>query len=137
MLVRFHNPVPFFTEFENLFSTLPAVKYVEKNLPVNLSLKETSDTLNVYAELPGVKKEDVKISLDKNMLTITAERKNPELKENEQWLRNGISYGKFERTVTIPLPVDSEKISATHENGILHIVLPKAEVAKVKEIVIR
>ncbi|MEW6062601.1 MAG: Hsp20/alpha crystallin family protein, partial [Bacteroidota bacterium] len=88
-------------------------------------------------ELPGVAKENVKVTLHDSVLTITAERKEPELKDGEQWIRNEISYGKFERTVNLPYPVVADKITAVHENGILSIILPKAEEVKPKQIAIR
>jgi HSP20 family protein len=93
--------------------------------------------MTVVVELPGVAKEDVKATLHDDVLTVSAERKQPELKEKEQWLRNEISYGKFERSINLPYSVVAEKVSALHENGILRIVLPKAEEAKPKQISIR
>ena len=63
--------------------------------------------------------------------------KQPELKDQEQWIRNEISYGTFERSISLPYSVDVEKTSATRENGVLRIVLPKHENAKPKHISIR
>ena len=77
------------------------------------------------------------MKVNDGVLTISAERKQPELQEHEQWIRNEIPYGKIERTINLPYSVDVEKVSASHENGILQIVLPKHENAKPKQISIR
>jgi HSP20 family protein len=61
----------------------------------------------------------------------------PELKEGEEWIRNEISYGKYERSIRLPYAIEADKVSATHENGVLSIVLPKHEKAKPKQISIR
>ncbi|MBW7888883.1 MAG: Hsp20/alpha crystallin family protein [Bacteroidetes bacterium] len=137
MVVRIHNPISLFNEFENLLAGFPTAKTAERKPQFKASIKETNEAIVVNVELPGIKKEEVKVTFDNDVLTISAERKRPELKENEQWLRNEILYGTFERSINISLPVNSEKIFASHENGILHIVLPKAEEAKAKQIVIR
>jgi len=100
-------------------------------------MNDTGEQVQVNVELPGVAKEDIKVNVHDGVLTISGERKQPELKENEQWIRNEISYGTFERSINLPYSVDVEKVSATQENGVLCIVLPKHENAKPKQISIR
>lgn len=142
MLVRF-QPVPnIFDEIDTLInSTLlpfPTINRVNRGSRFSgVSMKDSGEQVHVLIELPGVAKEDVNVNVNDNVLTISAERKQPELKENEQWIRNEISYGKFERSIDLPYSVDVEKVTATHENGILRIVLPKHENAKPKQISIR
>jgi len=139
MLVRYQSIPSLFDDIDELFNvTLPAFNRVRPFYPNRgVSVKDSGDALNVVVELPGVAKEDVKVTLHDDVLTVAAERKQPELKENEQWVRNEISYGKFERSINLPYPVVAEKISATHENGILTVSLPKAEEAKPKQISIK
>jgi len=139
MLVRYQTIPSLFNDIDELFNaTLPAFNRVRRFYPnQGVAVKDSGEALNVVVELPGVVKEDVKVTLHDGVLTVATERKQPELKENEQWIRNEVSYGKFERSINLPYPVVAEKISATHENGILQVTLPKAEEAKSKQISIR
>lgn len=95
---------------------------------------EKTDKFIVRAELPGMKKEDVEISLIGDTLTISGERKPSEEVKDEEYLRCELCYGKFSRSVTLPSPIDPSKVEATYENGILLITLTKAEEAKPKKI---
>jgi len=90
------------------------------------------DHYTVYAELPGLKKEEIEISLRGDTLTISGERR---LEENKgEGARTERFFGKFQRSVILPVPVNSEPVSATYKDGILKVVLPKAEEAKPKQI---
>lgn len=139
MLVRYKTFPSLFGDIDELLTAahpiFNRVRFVEPTRGV--AVKDSGDEVNVVVELPGIAKEDVKVTLHDGVLTVAAERKQPELKENEQWVRNEISYGKFERSINLPYPVVVEKISAVHENGILRVTLPKAEEAKPKQISIR
>jgi len=139
MLVRYQTIPSLFNDIDELFNvTLPVFNRMRPfQTNSGVSVKDSGDVLNVVVELPGVAKEDVKVTLHDGVLTVAAERKQPELKENEQWIRNEVSYGKFERSINLPYAVVAEKISAAHENGILHVTLPKAEEAKPKAIAIK
>ncbi len=99
---------------------------------------EEENAFHIVAEIPGVKKEDVKISFQDNTLLIQGERKY-HTKEQRQWLRREISYGKFERTISFNSAVDSEKIFAEYKDGILHIMVPKQQPKNIspKEITIQ
>ncbi|MDP1677054.1 MAG: Hsp20/alpha crystallin family protein [Bacteroidota bacterium] len=139
MLVRFKPVESIFEEIDSIVNsalvTYPTIN--RTNRFSGVSMKDTGEQVLVNVEIPGVVKEDVKVNVNDGVLTILAERKQPKLKENEQWIRNEISYGAFERAIKLPYSVDVEKISATHENGLLQIVLPKHENAKPKQISIR
>ncbi|MFA6456118.1 MAG: Hsp20/alpha crystallin family protein [Bacteroidota bacterium] len=142
MVVRFQPITNIFDEIDSIFNPVavpfPAIRWTNRDRRfADISVKESGEQVHVYAELPGVAKEDVNVNINEGTLVISAERKQPELKENEQWIRNEVNYGKIERTVQLPYPADVEKVSATHEQGILHIVLPKHENAKPKQISIR
>jgi HSP20 family protein len=142
MLVRF-TPVPgIVNEIDSIFNSaltqFPLVKHVDRaNRFAGVSMNDSGEQITVSIELPGVLKQNVSVSVNDGLLTITAERKKPELKENEQWLRNEMTYGTIERTIELPYTVDVEKVSAVHENGILSVILPKHEMAKPKQITIR
>ncbi len=102
-----------------------------------LDIVESGDQTVIVAEIPGVQKEDVKLSVEKDILTIQASRKTNALPEKGTWLRNEIRTGEFSRSVRLPKGVDSGKISAELNNGILKVTLPKSEVVKPREIQIK
>ena len=142
MLVRFQPVSHLFNEIDSIInSTATPFPLINGNTRAGrfggVSVKESGDQVQVCVELPGVAKQDVNVSVNDGILTISAERREPELKGEEQWIRNEITYGKFERTIDLPFSVDVEKVSAEHENGILQVILPKHENAKPKQISIR
>ncbi len=139
MLVRYKTFPTIFNEIDSLFNTaIPVLNRIRTAEPARgVAVKENENSISVFVELPGVAKENVKVTVHNNVLTVSAERRQPELKENEIWLRSEIAYGKFEQSINLPYAVVLEKISAVHENGILRIELPKAEEAKPKQIEIR
>ena len=97
-----------------------------------LDVYQDKDQFTVVAELPGLKKEDIELSLQNGVLTISGERKQE--KKNEEGYRNERFSGRFQRSVTLPTSVDGDKVKATYQDGILKVVLPKAEEAKPKQI---
>lgn len=139
MLLRYRTIPSLLSDIDTIFDTAFPVRRTPSytNAPSALSMKDAGDSLTVTLALPGIAKEDVKVTLHDGLLTVVAERRAPELKEKERWLRNEIGYGRTERSVALPYPVVTEKVSALHENGLLRIVLPKAEEAKPKQIAIR
>lgn len=103
---------------ENYAATLPAV-----------NIKE--DDMGYYLELaiPGKKKEDFNVEVDKDVLTISMETKTEDEKTEENYTRKEFSYTSFKRSFTLPETVDSEKIKASYKDGILSFNLPKKEEA--------
>lgn len=95
---------------------------------------EDADNLLVKAELAGLKKEDIEISLHDGFLTLSGERKQEEKVEGADVYRAERWSGRFERTITLPCRVEAEKIKATYNEGVLTVTLPKAEEAKPKQI---
>lgn len=95
---------------------------------------EEKDSVKILAELPGVKPEDVKLSLENNLLTIRGEKKQQAEERTERVHRYERSYGAFERSFALPSTVDPDKISASFQNGILTVTVPKAERARPREI---
>jgi HSP20 family protein len=98
-----------------------------------LDLYQNNDNVVAIVELPGMRKEDIEISLQDGMLTIGGERKT-ETGQEESATRTERFTGKFRRSITLPTRVDANKVSATYKDGILTVTLPKAEEAKPKQI---
>jgi HSP20 family protein len=101
------------------------------------NVTEDKDKYYVRAELPGVKTEDLDISVTGNTLSLSGERKIPEENKSASYHRREREAGKFSRVVSIPETIDSNKVEAHFSDGVLTIVLPKAEAAKPKQISIK
>ncbi len=102
-----------------------------------MDMYEQKDELVVRLELPGFKKEDIAIRIEGDLLTIQAERKPEELTEDTTSYVCERSFGRYSRAVTLPFPVEANKISTTFENGLLEMTLPKAAKVKAKHIEIK
>lgn len=102
----------------------------------NPLLDVTQDNENIYvkAELPGLKKDEINLSLHEGVLTLSGERHEESKKEDEKVFREERIFGRFSRSITLPSMVDPEGIKATYRDGILTVQLPKAEEAKPKQI---
>jgi HSP20 family protein len=98
-----------------------------------LDLYETGDHFVALVELPGMRKEDIDISLHDRTLTISGERKR-DINNGETAQRSERYVGTFRRSISLPTRVDASKVSATYQDGILKVTLPKAEEAKPKQI---
>jgi HSP20 family protein len=138
-LVRFKNK-PVSASFNNfmddLFSTMPSLFRDDFNVsgqrqfvPVNIKENEQGYLLEVIA--PGLEKEDFKINLEQNVLTISAEKKAETENANEKEIRKEYKYQSFKRSFTVDENIDAENISAKYVNGVLTLNLPKQ--AEVKE----
>lgn len=101
-----------------------------------LDVHEEKDALVVVAELPGMKKEEIDISLHKGLLTISGERKEEASEGEGRFHRNERFYGKFSRTISLPVDVDANAVTATYKDGLLTVRLPKSEEAKPKQITV-
>jgi len=99
-----------------------------------LDLFEDKDNLVVKVEVPGMKREDIDVSLQEGTLTISGERKHEEQYQEAQAHRQERFYGRFQRSVALPVPVEDAKVKATYNDGILTVTLPKAPEAKPKQI---
>jgi len=99
-----------------------------------IDIIETKDGYKITAELPGIDKNDVDISVSGNTLTIKAEKKQEKVEEGENYYLSERAYGLFQRQITIPEGVETDKIKASFKNGVLEITLPKGEEAKPKKI---
>ena len=95
---------------------------------------EDKDKLTVKAELPGFKREDLNVSLHENNLILSGERKYEDEQKEGEFYRSERFYGKFQRSVPLPFPVDASKIGAHYRDGVLTVTMPKSEQAKAKRI---
>ena len=103
----------------------------------SIDLYEEKDALVLKAELPGMKKEDIDISLQGDVLTLSGERKEEETFDKAETYRSERFLGKFQRSLTLPVTVSADKVQASYKDGILTVTLPKAEEAKPKQIEVK
>ena len=102
-----------------------------------LDISERKDAYLVTVELPGVEAEDLDITMEDGLLTIKGERQFTSESSEQQFHRVERRYGAFQRSITLPAQVQADHIEATFDNGVLQIVVPKAEEAKPKRIQVR
>ncbi len=102
-----------------------------------VDIAEQQDAYLVKVELPGVNKDDVKITLESNILTIRGEKKQDKETSKENYHRVERCYGSFQRSFTLPTTVKADRIEAIYKDGILNVTLPKAEEAKPKQIEVK
>ena len=98
---------------------------------------EDRDAVKIVAEVPGVRPEDVKLSIENSLLTIRGEKKQQAEETTERVHRYERNYGTFERTFALPTTVDPEKIDASYAHGLLTVTIPKAERARPREIPVK
>lgn len=121
----------FFRPWNELFDS--------KDLSMNLlsvpavNISETKNAYKVSLGVPGMKKEDFKIDMDGNLLTISCEKKEEKEEKDEKFTRKEYNYSSFSRSFTIPEDIVEEKIDANYVNGVLELKLPKKEPAKKAE----
>jgi HSP20 family protein len=125
-------------ELDRLFD-LPLTDWVRASSLVSgwspsLDLFEDKDNFIVKAELPGMKKDDIDISLHEGALSISGERKREEQFEDAGTYREERFFGKFHRSLALPKPVAADKVTATYKDGVLTVTLPKTEEVKPKQI---
>jgi HSP20 family protein len=102
-----------------------------------IDVEETDSEYIVKAEVPGLKKDEVKISISNDTLTISGERKMEKEEKGKTYHKIEMNYGKFERTIRFPGEVLADKAKASYKDGILSVSVPKSEKAKVKELEIQ
>jgi len=102
-----------------------------------VDITEHDDEYTVKVELPGVNKDEVKITVESNMLTIRGEKKQEKETKKENYHRVERSYGSFQRSFTLPTAIVNDKIDAAFKDGILIVHVPKAEEAKPKQIEVK
>ena len=120
--------------FSLMPSWLPRLRMPEiEEISPSIDVLTEGDDVLVKAELPGMKKEDIDVSLTKDSITISGEKKKEEKVEKKNYHSIERSYGSFKRSFTLPSEVETEKASAKFKDGVLEIRIPKTEEAKKKE----
>ncbi|MCO6483467.1 MAG: Hsp20/alpha crystallin family protein [Flavobacteriales bacterium] len=118
---------PFSGILDQFFSNIDQIQGSDEHfgLAPRVNITENGDGFKLEMQAPGYDKEDLKLNLENDVLTISAEKEHEELKENERYTRREFSQSSFSRSFRLPQTVDAEKISAEHVNGVLKVSIPK------------
>ena len=121
-----------FNELLNRFVDVPENEETKEifDFVPTVNTREGRDAYHIDVDLPGVSKEDVDVSVDKNVLTISGKRESKNEVKEDDYYRVESAYGKFSRSFTLPENVDVENIRAASADGVLEVVIPKLEVVK-------
>jgi len=109
---------PLLAQFENL------------DLMPSMDIVEDKDSFTVQVEMPGMDEKDVKVSFSDNVLTITGEKSSSRKNDNKKYVSREISFGKYERVISLPPTVDVDKAKASFKKGMLWVILPKKTESK-------
>jgi HSP20 family protein len=121
--------------FGDFFGPTPfAMAATEAEWSPLVDVHETKDGFQLQVEVPGVKQEDIQVSMVGDTLTLKGERKRETEVKEDNYHRIERSYGTFQRSIVLPAVVDPNRIKATYRDGVLEVQLPKKEEAKPKEI---
>ena len=102
-----------------------------------MDLTETDESYRLHLDMPGMSKDELKISYQDNELVVSGERKSTHTDEDEEFVRVERSFGQFRRSFTLPRTVDADNIDATYDNGVLTVTVPKTEKVKPRQIEIQ
>lgn len=120
--------------FENFFSSSPESREIEKSWSPACDLVEEEGHYLLSLEVPGIPKEGIKVEVVNNVVTVSGERRfENKRKENGAWYGER-RYGRFQRGFALPAGINADKIEAEYRDGVLHLMVPKAESAKPKQI---
>ncbi len=138
---RRNTSADLFDEMERMFDdfqrSLSPAATPERNFTPACDVSEEADRYVMTVDLPGFKKEDIKIEVNDNVLTIAGERRREASTDDKKNHRFERSYGSFVRSFSLPTSVSSEKVEAHYEDGVLNLSLPKTPVAKSRTIEIQ
>jgi HSP20 family protein len=123
--------------FQDFFAGRPSEDVASRGWVPAVDIRETDDLLTLLVELPGLKNEDVEITLENGVLTVHGERKFEKDVKEENYHRIERSYGAFTRSFTLPRNVQADKVKATFVDGVLHVDLPKSEDSRPRRIDIK
>jgi HSP20 family protein len=127
---------PFSRLFEGFFNEAQGEEVSNRSWVPPVDIQETGDGYRLQAELPGLTRDDINITLENNVLRLSGERKFERDARKESFQRIERTYGAFSRAFALPQQVNPEGVQASFENGVLTITVPKAEQAKPRKIAI-
>lgn len=136
------RPVDRFREFDEFASRLFNEMFgdadeLTRGWVPKVDVKETPQEFTVYAELPGVKQEDIEVEMVGDTLTIHGKREFSQEDRREDFVRIERSFGEFQRAFTLGVPVKAEAITCTFRDGVLKVVIPKADAVQPKKIPVK
>jgi len=147
MLVRFSNPYKNLSDYfstRNNFDQLLDSFFNDSTCPcpsndkiLKSSIIDKEDSLLLFVEAPGFTKENIKLGLNEDVITVSAERKADTLNENSRWILSERAYGNYSRSFQLPSKINSANVEAEYKDGILKVILPKAEKILPKDIDIK
>ena len=123
--------------FRDFFNRAAFESDSEADFAPRVDIKEDQDKVALMFELPGMEKDEIKVAIKGNVLSVSGERKIESKDESEKFIRSEIRCGSFGRSFTLPKTVDSNTISADYRHGILTVSLAKREESKPKEIEVK
>lgn len=133
-LTRLHNEMD--DLFDSFFRGLDKPFDGYKVWP-SIDVAEQEDSIEIRAEVPGCKAEDINISVHGNVLTISGEKKQTDEQKEKGYYHMESTYGSFRREISLPTDIDAEKIDAVCRDGVLSVKLPKAEKAKAVKVKVK
>jgi HSP20 family protein len=121
--------------FDEFFGRVPLRVEKEEGIwAPSVDVSENNNAITINAEIPGMSKDDIKINIQDNTITLKGEKIQEKEEKDANYHRVERNYGAFVRSFTLPTPVQSDKVKASYKNGVLKIVLSKSEEVKPKEI---
>jgi len=139
MALSHYNPDRFLAAMDRFFedleprwarSLMPRMGGKTATWSPTCDVRETDKNFIIQAEVPGAKKEDIKLELDGNQLRISGEVKDERVEKNDTYYHSERTYGQFTRTFAMPETADLDNIRAEHLNGVLHVTVPKKAVVQ-------
>lgn len=124
--------------FEDFGESFLPERWTERRFVPAIDVSEDENELTVTAEVPGMERDDLEVTVDNGVLCLRGEKKEEEeVSEETDYHRVERRYGQFERRMRLPNYVDADRIQATYEDGVLKLTLPKSEAAKAKSVQIK
>jgi len=127
------RPLKLFEELDEWNSLFPFPRFLPTSYNVpSIDVEETDKNILIKADLPGLDKKDITISLEDNILSIKGEKKEEKVEKSKTYLRSERFCGSFVRDIPIHAEIDTEKIDAKYNNGVLELSLPKKDIKQIK-----
>jgi HSP20 family protein len=131
-IIRFNRPNALADVFQNFFDSDYSDIFNRRGIDPAANIIEHPDSFELDLAAPGLKKDDFKIHLENSVLTISSEVEDSKEEENKNYTRKEFHYSSFSRSFNLPKTIDLDKIKADYDNGILKVMLPKKDEAKLE-----